>query len=114
MSLPALLGVLTRVPGVRGALVVSAEDGLVVADALMEGVAGGAVAALAASLAARMTAVTGALGQDPPRLLHLEAAEGSLLAMPAAGGLLVVAVTGPDPNVGEVRLGLRRVAEQVR
>ncbi len=36
---------LTRHAGVRGALVVSAPDGLVVADALMEGVDGGAVAA---------------------------------------------------------------------
>ena len=54
MSLRDLLDELTRIPGVRGALVVSREDGLVVADSLMESVDGKAVAALAASLTGRM------------------------------------------------------------
>ena len=45
---------LTRVRGVRGALAVSRDDGLVVADALMEGVRGPAVAALTASLTKRL------------------------------------------------------------
>jgi len=40
------LDLITRVRGVRGAMLVSAEDGLVVAEQLMEGIKGGAVAAL--------------------------------------------------------------------
>ena len=57
MRLADTLAGLTRVPGVRGALIVSRDDGLVVADTLMEGINGAAVAALAASLAGRMRGV---------------------------------------------------------
>jgi predicted regulator of Ras-like GTPase activity (Roadblock/LC7/MglB family) len=112
VSLSDLLLVLTRIPGVRGALVVSSEDGLVVADALMEGVDGRAVAALTASLATRMRGVTGALGQPTPTLVQLQGTDGGFLAAYARSGLLVVAVTTPDVNVGEVRLGVLSVAER--
>src|SRR2546425_12613895 len=58
MTAPAAYGpaldLVTRVRGVRGAMLVSGEDGIVVAEQLMEGIKGGAVAALAASLAARL------------------------------------------------------------
>ena len=37
---------------------------------------------------------------------HLQATEGALLVVPAASGILVVAVTDPDVNVGLVRLEL--------
>ena len=47
------LDLITRVPGVRAAMLVSGDDGLIVAEQLMEGVKGSAVAALAASLATR-------------------------------------------------------------
>ncbi|HEU5467291.1 MAG TPA: roadblock/LC7 domain-containing protein, partial [Gemmatimonadales bacterium] len=49
----ALRGI-TSVRGVRGAMVVAGADGLVVAESLMEGIKGAAVAALAASLATRL------------------------------------------------------------
>ena len=111
MSLADTLATVTRIPGVRGALVVSGRDGLVVAEALMEGVDGRAVAALAGSVAGRMLGLTGALGAPPPTLLHLQAAEGALLAAYAPSGLLVVAVTAPDVNAGEVRLALLQAAE---
>jgi predicted regulator of Ras-like GTPase activity (Roadblock/LC7/MglB family) len=113
VSLADLLAVLTRIPGVRGALIVSSEDGLAVADALMEGVDGRAVAALTGSLAARMRRVTGALGQPMPSLVHLQGTEGGFMAAYAPSGLLVVAVTDVDVNAGEVRLGLLSVAERV-
>ena len=112
MSLTDMLSLLTRIPGVRGALIVSSEDGLVIADALMEGVDGRAVAALTASLAARMRGVTGALGQPTPALLHLQGTGGGFMAAYARSGVLVVAVTAPDVNAGEVRLGVLRVAER--
>lgn len=110
MSLSRALTDVTRIPGVRGALVVSRDDGLVVADALMEGVDGHAVAALAASLAARMRGVTAVLGQPEPVLLMLGATEGILLLAPGPSGLLLVAVAGPEVNVAELRLSLLAAA----
>ena len=101
-----VLAALTRIAGVRGVLIVSREDGLVVAEALMEGVDGPAVAALAASLAGRMRGVTTALGQPESVLMHLAGTSGSLLAAPGQSGLLIVAVASPDVNAGELRLGL--------
>jgi predicted regulator of Ras-like GTPase activity (Roadblock/LC7/MglB family) len=99
-----------RIPGVRGALVVSRDDGLVVADALMEGVDGGAVAALASSLAGRMKHVTNVLGQPEPVLLLLGGAEGMLLLAPGLSGILLVAVAGPEVNLAELRLSLLAAA----
>ena len=99
-------------PGVRGALIVSREDGLVVADALMEDVDGKAVAALAASLADRMAGVTRALGQPEPLVWQLEGSDGMLLAAPVPGGLLVVAVANSDVNVGELRLRVLHTAQR--
>jgi len=112
VNLAALLAELTPVHGVRGALIVSREDGLVVADALMEDVDGKAVAALTASLADRMAGVTRALGQPEPVVWQLEGSEGVLLAAPVAAGLLVVAVASPEVNVGELRLRVLRAAER--
>ena len=51
----------TRVPGVRGALVASAGDGLVIAEQLMDGVDGRAAAALAGSLVGRLARTAGEL-----------------------------------------------------
>ena len=110
MSWSEALTDITRIPGVRGALVVSREDGLVVADALMEGVDGNAVAALAASLAARMRGVTTVLGQPEPVLLVLGGTEGILLLAPGLSGLLLVAVAGAEVNVAELRLGVLAAA----
>ena len=112
MNLDSLLAGLTRIHGVRGALVVSREDGLVVADALMDNVDGVAVAALAASLSGRMAGVTEALGQPPPLTWQLQGSEGMLLAAPAGADLLVVAVATPEVNGGELRLGVLRAARQ--
>jgi len=108
-----LLDGITRVNGVRGALVVSADDGLVVAESSMGDVDGAAVAALAASLAARLGRATTAIGCAAPRLVHLDADRGGLIAAPAGEGLLLVAVTGPDANIGLLRLALRDAAERV-
>ena len=108
------LDMITRVRGVRGAMLVSAEDGLVVAEQLMEGIKGGAVAALAASLAGRLRRAMDAAGTGTSVFWHLQAEQGALLVVPGtepAGNLLVVAVTEPDVNIGLVRLELLRVAE---
>jgi predicted regulator of Ras-like GTPase activity (Roadblock/LC7/MglB family) len=103
---------ITRISGVRGALIVSRDDGLVVADTLMEGVNGPAVAALAASLVGRMRGVTAALGQPEPVMMFLAGSGGALFAAPGANGLLLVAVAAPDVNAGELRLSLLDAAAQ--
>jgi predicted regulator of Ras-like GTPase activity (Roadblock/LC7/MglB family) len=109
------LDLITRVRGVRGAMLVSTEDGLVVAEQLMEGIKGGAVAALAASLAGRLRRAMEAAGTGTSVFWHLQGEQGALLVVPGdpSGGILVVAVAEPDVNIGLVRLELLRAAEAV-
>ncbi len=103
----------TRIGGVRGAMLVTADDGLIIADASMEGVRGNAVAALAASLAKRFTRVSKAATAGMPQVLHLQAERGTLIIVGAPGGVLVVTMGGPDMNVGLARLEMLSVAEVV-
>jgi predicted regulator of Ras-like GTPase activity (Roadblock/LC7/MglB family) len=107
------LDLVTRIRGVRGAMLVSSEDGLVVAEQLMEGIKGPAVAALAASLAGRLRRAMEAAGTGTSVFWHLQAEQGAILVVPgdAAGGIIVVAVAEPDVNIGLVRLELLRAAE---
>jgi predicted regulator of Ras-like GTPase activity (Roadblock/LC7/MglB family) len=105
------LDMITRVRGVRGAMVVARVDGLVVAEQLMEGIKGSTVAALTASLAGRLQRAMVAAGLGPSQFWHLQCEQGAVLAVPAGEGLLVVAVTEPEVNVGLVRLELLRAAE---
>lgn len=102
----AALERLTGVRGVRGAMLVSADDGLVVAEAAMDGVDGRAVAALAASLAKKMARATASAGLRPPELVHLRGEQGSVLAVPAGPDLLLVAVADRDANLGLARIEL--------
>lgn len=101
----------TRVRGVMGAMIVGAGDGLVVAESLMEGVRGNAVAALAASLFSRFGDASSASGAGAPKFIHLQADEGSLVALPGADDVIVVAITDVGVNVGLVRLEMQRVVE---
>jgi len=107
------LDLVTRVPGVRAAMLVSGDDGLIVAEQLMEGVKGSAVAALAASLAMRLRHAMEAAGLGASQFWHLQAENGALLVVPGASGVLVVAVTAPGVNVGLVRLELLKAARVV-
>lgn len=109
-----VLDAITRVRGVRGAMMVATDDGLVVADTLMEGVNGKAVAALAASLFQRLRQATTSAAIGQPGFVHLQATEGGLLALDPGGDVLLVAVTEPDVNVGLVRLEMLRASEVVR
>lgn len=113
----AALDLITRVRGVRGAMLVSAEDGLVIAEQLMEGIKGTAVAALAASLAGRLGRAMETAGTGASVFWHLQGEQGALLVVPGGdaaggGGVLVVAVADPDVNIGLVRLELLRAAER--
>jgi len=107
------LDLVTRVRGVRGAMLVSADDGIVVAEQLMEGIKGPAVAALAGSVASRLGRALEAAGLGAGVFWHLQAEQGALLVVGAPSGILVVAVAEPDVNVGLVRLELLRAAEVV-
>jgi predicted regulator of Ras-like GTPase activity (Roadblock/LC7/MglB family) len=104
---------ITRVPGVRGAMLVSVRDGLMVSDHMVEGIKSAAVAALAASLTQRLGRAIAAAGAGQTAFWHLHASDGSILAVTAPGDLLVVAVAAPDVSAGLVRLELLRAAEAV-
>lgn len=104
---------ITAVGGVRGATLVSAGDGLAVAEVLMEGVRGPALAALAASLANRFDLVARAAEVGTVRFLHLQAEAGVLLVAPVSGDLLLVALGSAETNVGLARLEMLRAAEAV-
>lgn len=104
---------ITCVRGVRGAMLVAGEDGLIVAESLMEGVRGNAVAALAASLQKRFRQAMEAAAVGMPHFLHLQGEDGTLIIVPAPDGILVVAVGTPDMNVGLVRLEMLRAAESI-
>jgi predicted regulator of Ras-like GTPase activity (Roadblock/LC7/MglB family) len=94
-------------------MLVAGDDGLIVAEALMEGVSGKAAAALAASLAKRLRQSVDAAGAGLPQFVHLQAAQGTLLVVPAPEGMLVVALGEARINVGLVRLEMLRAAEIV-
>jgi predicted regulator of Ras-like GTPase activity (Roadblock/LC7/MglB family) len=103
---------LSRVTGVRGALVVDLEAGIPVSAELSEDVPGTAVAALAANLYRRTNAAAAAAGFGVARTLQLEAAGGHVLVV-GAGELVVVVVTEPGAQLGLVRLEAHRAAESL-
>lgn len=102
---------ISRVRGVRGSMFVARDDGLVVAQLLMEGVNGKAMAALAAALARKVGGAAGITGAGAVRFLQMDARQGTLLVAPAAKDLLVVALADPRVNVGLCRLEMLRAAE---
>ena len=112
-SFERALDQVTRVSGVRGAMLVTGDDGLVVAEHLMEGIRGPAVAALAASLATRLRRAMQAAGTGSGQFWQLLCEQGGLMVVPGKSGILVVAITAPDVNAGLVRLELLRAAEGV-
>jgi predicted regulator of Ras-like GTPase activity (Roadblock/LC7/MglB family) len=93
---------------------VAEDDGLVIADSVMEDVRGGAVAALAASLAARMGNAAIGAGIGESHFVHLQAENGTLLVMPAPEGVLVVVLAERNVNVGLARLEMLRAVEVVK
>jgi predicted regulator of Ras-like GTPase activity (Roadblock/LC7/MglB family) len=94
----------TQVPGVRGSLLISATDGLVVAERLMDGIDGRAIAALAGSLVQRLGRATVGAGLRAPTFVHLRGNQGSVLAASGENDLVLVALAGLDANLGLARL----------
>ena len=94
----------TQVAGVRGSLLISATDGLVIAERLMDGIDGRAIAALAASLMQRLRRAAVGAGMRPPTFVHLRGNAGSVLAAPGSDDLVLVALVGLDANLGLTRI----------
>lgn len=103
----------TAVQGVRGALVISADDGLVVHQAAVEGLDTSDVAALASALVRRSESLTHALSGDGIRLCTLAAERGTLIAARGEAGLWMVAVAEPDAELGRLRLLMGDLAPEL-
>lgn len=108
-----LLARVNRISGVRGSMVVAAEDGLIVEEDLMVGVPGPAAAALVAALFRRARRSVEAASFGSGRYLQVEGENGLLFAAapPELGDLLLVVVAEGWVNVGLVRLETQAVVE---
>jgi predicted regulator of Ras-like GTPase activity (Roadblock/LC7/MglB family) len=102
---------LTAIPGVRGAMLANREDGIVVAESIMDSVEGGGLAALASSLARRLESAAQAARGGSAGFLHLQASGGSLFVSPAGPELLLIVIADKGVNVGRARLEMARVTE---
>jgi predicted regulator of Ras-like GTPase activity (Roadblock/LC7/MglB family) len=105
------LEALTAIAGVHGAMLATRDDGIVVAESLMEGVESGALAALASSLARRLASAAEAAHAGAAGFLHLQATNGTLFVAPAGPELLLVVIADKGVNVGRTRLEMSRVVE---
>lgn len=104
---------LGRIPGVRGAFVVSIEDGLVVEGRFNVGVRAPAVAALAARLFTRAVRSVSEAGFGDVSFLQLDAENGKMM-IAGESDLLLVAVAEPRANPGRARLEVMRAAKELQ
>jgi predicted regulator of Ras-like GTPase activity (Roadblock/LC7/MglB family) len=100
----ALLDDVTAIPGVRAAVVVAADDGLVIHEAAMGDLDPADVAALAAALVRRGARLLATLGGGRPQVLQLGAAGGTIVAAAGPDPLWLIAVAGPEAELGRLRL----------
>lgn len=109
----AALDRLSRVSGVRGALIVETDAGVPVSSELAEGVPGEVVAALASSLFRRTNKAAQTAEFGSLRTLQLEAEFGHVIV--ANGGeMLVVVVAEKNAQLGQLRLEAHRAAEALQ
>ena len=100
----------TGVAGVYGALIVSADDGLVIAETAMEELETADVAALSAALVTRAARCVGAMQAAAPQTVYLVGQRGALIAVAGPGPLWLVAVARKDAELGRLRLLMRDFA----
>lgn len=107
------LDAIRRQRGVTASLVAAEADGVIVDARLQIGQRGDHVAALAASLyrKARLSATAAGLGEVG--FIQMEAMDGRLCAV-GRNGLVLVAVTRREANVGLIRVELLRAAEALQ
>lgn len=108
--LARLLERLSRVRGVRGSMLVAAEDGLAAAHLLMQGIPERALAAFAASLARKVSGAAAAMGAGRVRFVQMQAS-GGILLVAVREDLLVAVVADSGVNVGLARLEMMRAVE---
>lgn len=101
---------LTGITGVLGALIITADDGLVVAETAIDELATADIAALSAALISRAARCTSVMQAGTPLSLHLMADDGALLAVAGPPPLWLVAVARRDAELGRLRLLLRDFA----
>ena len=104
---------LSRVAGVRGALIVDTDAGVPVVEELSADVDGTALAALAASLFKRTDRAVQTAAFGKLSTLQLEAEQGTVIAG-EAGDLVIVAIAERQAQLGLVRLEVHRTAESLR
>jgi predicted regulator of Ras-like GTPase activity (Roadblock/LC7/MglB family) len=107
VSLPAWeerLAQVTALAGVRGAVVVSAEDGLAVYESAVEGLDPSDVAALATAVVQRVEELARTLGHATLGLCTLAADRGTVLAAPGRDGMWFVVLADPGAELGRLRL----------
>ena len=64
-------------------------------------------------LVSRLVRTAGAAGRCIPEFVQLRAERGSILAAPGGADLVLVAVAGPDANVGLARLEMLDAASRL-
>ncbi len=104
---------LSRVPGVRGAMIVDTVAGVPVVAEVAEGVQAAPVAALAASLFRRTSRATESVLFGHLDTVQLEADAGHVVVADA-GETAIVAVAERGAQLGLVRLEVHRAAEALR
>ncbi len=109
----AVLTRLSRVPGVRGAMIVDITAGVPVVAEVSEGVPTDTVAALAASLYNRTARAAEGIAFGHLDTLQLEADAGHVVVADA-GDTAVVAVADRSAQLGLVRLEVHRAAEALK
>ncbi len=109
-----LLDSATAVPGVRGAVLVSVDDGLVIAESAMDSLPTAEVAALASAIVQRTCRVSSASAQRPPHSVRVSGDAGTLMAFAADGLVWLVAVADPSAELGRLRLLLGDLAATLR
>jgi predicted regulator of Ras-like GTPase activity (Roadblock/LC7/MglB family) len=103
---------LTRIPGVRGVLIIDAEAGIPVAGDMAVAASENALAALTDALLRRAAEAMASTGRGRLRSLQLDATEGTLVVA-GAGPLLVAVLASPTAQIGLVRVQTARTAEEL-
>ena len=110
-----VVAALSHVPGVAAAMVVGAEDGLIVETSAMKGGSAAGpdtrkhTAALAAYLYSKVSRASHAARLGTPSFMRLEAERGNICVVGADDIVLVTIVT-PEANLGRVRLDMMQAA----
>ena len=101
---------LSRVAGVRGAMLVDAQAGVPIVAEMAEGIQGAAVAAMAASLVKRAGKASQSAKFGGLKSIQLEGTDGHVIVA-NHGEIVAVAVTRADAQLGLVRVEIRNAVE---